>query len=102
MSREQHVDDYALARWRALPPLRITMAKAVELPEYSATNPTGVRPGKMWRRCNGAHDQQFKRAGGVPRWMICTYEEIPGDDTRVKNGYYRALIRVPMGRKECE
>jgi hypothetical protein len=85
--------------------MRITYAEARSLPEYSATNPTGVTPGKRWRRHNGAHDMSFQRAGGVPRWMICTYEEIPGDDKFVRNGQYRPVIRVKMGRAEwrpCE
>jgi hypothetical protein len=86
--------------WRSLPPLRITYAEALAVPEYSASNPTGVTPGKRWRRENGAFDHEFKAAGGRPRWMICTYEEIPGDAKYVKNGRYRAVIRVKMGRAE--
>jgi hypothetical protein len=82
--------------WRSLPTMRITMREALELGEYSATNPTGVTPGKRWRRHNGAFDQSFKRQGGVPRWIIRTYEAIPGDDKHVSNGQYRAVIRVKV------
>lgn len=42
------------------------------LPEYSTTIPSGVYPGKMWRRHDGAHD--FKRK--TPSvWMLCWYGE---------------------------
>jgi hypothetical protein len=92
------VDEAALLYWRKLPPFRIHMRDALKLPEYSATNPTGVYPGKRWRRHNGVHDMRFIANGGIPRWVICTYEEIPGDDKMVKNGYYRAVITVKMGR----
>lgn len=96
----EHPDYEALHWWRDLPPYIISMREAVKLPEYSATNPTGVSPGKRWRRHNGVHDHNFRRMGGVPRWIICTYEEIPGDNTMVLNGRYRAVIRVKMGRRE--
>lgn len=88
-----------LAFWRSLPPMRITMKEAVALPEYSASNPTGVTVGKRWRRHNGVHDMEFFHRGGIPRWMICTYEEIPGDTKYVRNGRYRAVITVKMGRR---
>ncbi len=70
-------DDIALGWWRALPPYRVDMKAAWQLPEYSATNPTGVTVGKTWRRLNGAHDEVFKRLGGRPRWVICRYEDAP-------------------------
>ena len=70
-------DDIALGWWRALPPMRVDMDVATRLPEYSMTNPTGVTVGKTWRRHNGVFDHEFKRQGGVPRWVICRYEEAP-------------------------
>lgn len=92
-------DKYHRKWWLSLPRMRVTMAEALALPEYSATNPTGVRPGKTWRRHDGAFDHEARARGLRPRWVICTYEAIPGDDTRVRNGRYRAVIRVPMGRR---
>ena len=92
------VDEKSRAYWLSLPTMRITMAEATKLLEYSASNPSGAYPGKRWRRHNGAFDHRFKALGGIPRWVICTYEEIPDDPKHVKNGVYRAVIRVPMRR----
>ena len=41
------------------------------LPEYSGTIPTGVYPGKMWRRHDGIFDQKATRK----RWLLCWYGE---------------------------
>jgi len=43
------------------------------LHEYSGTMPSGVYPGKMWKRHDGAYDVAFRRAGGVPEWLLCWY-----------------------------
>lgn len=46
------------------------------LPEYSGTIPTGVYPGKMWRRHDGVYDPRCpveKR-----RWLLCWYGEDNG------------------------
>lgn len=51
----------------------MTTATFRKLAEYSATNPSGVYPGKMWRRHNGAHDLDFLRRGGKPEWLLCWY-----------------------------
>lgn len=80
------VDSISRSYWRSLPPLQVTMSTALKLPEYSATNPTGVTVGKRWRRHNGAHDILFKRSGGIPRWVICEYQEAP-DAYRRAPGY---------------
>lgn len=40
-------DDIALGWWRALPPYRVDMKAAWQLPEYSATNPPPASP---WAR----------------------------------------------------
>lgn len=53
----------------------MTAATFVHLAEYSATRPTGVYPGKMWRRHDGAFDFQFLAAGGKPEWLLCWYGE---------------------------
>jgi hypothetical protein len=45
------------------------------LAEYSASRPTGVYPGKMWRRHDGAFDREFLRKGGRPEWLLCWYGE---------------------------
>jgi hypothetical protein len=92
------VDDEHLNWWRSLPTMRITMREAEKLLEYSATNPTGAYPGKRWRRHDGAFDHNAKANGLTPRWIIRTYEEVPGNDKIVRNGQYRAVIAVPMGR----
>jgi len=43
------------------------------LAEYSATNPSGVYEGKMWRREDGAFDYKFLARGGKPVWLLCWY-----------------------------
>lgn len=45
----------------------------LELQEYSASNPTGVYEGKMWKRHDGAHDTEFLAKGGKPIWLLCWY-----------------------------
>lgn len=42
-----------------------------ELPEYSATKPTGVYDGKMWRRHNGLFDVNCPAKDR--RWMLMWY-----------------------------
>lgn len=115
---ENKVDSVALEYWRSLPPLQITMQAALKLGEYSATNPSGVVPGKRWRRENGAFDHTFKARGGTPRWVICEYQEAPPGPIRApdptgkqhwvwktvemcKTVTYRPVIRVKMGRLEA-
>lgn len=48
-----------------------------QLKEYSASIPTGVYPGKMWKRYDGVFDQEFIARGGKPTWKLCWYGEIP-------------------------
>jgi hypothetical protein len=85
------VDKDALQYWRSLPPMRIDLASAQRLPEYSTTSPTGVTLGKRWRRENGAFDEGFKRRGGKPRWVICEYQEAP-DEYKMTN-----FLLTPLG-----
>lgn len=49
------------------------------LAEYSASNPTGVYEGKMWKRHDGAFDHRFLARGGRPVWLLCWYgrSELP-------------------------
>lgn len=51
----------------------MTAATFKQLPEYSATIPTGVYPGKMWRRHDGAFDHKSKR---LPVWLLCWFGEV--------------------------
>lgn len=51
---------------------RMTEATFQKLPEYSATHPTGVYPGKMWRRHDGAFIPAAKRTSPL-RWLLCWY-----------------------------
>jgi hypothetical protein len=110
------IEAAALLWWRQLPPMQVTLQELKKLPEYSTTNPTGVIPGKRWRRHNGAFDSGFKAAGGIPRWVICRYEEAPDESRNVLSpdgeGYvkkriqmckivsYRPAIRVAAPTKE--
>lgn len=93
-------DNEARAFWLSLPPLQITYAKAMALPDYSASYPTGVTIGKTWRREDGGFDHAFKAAGGRPRWRIMRYEEVDGDAKVAAITSYRAHIRVKMGRRD--
>jgi len=53
-----------------------------ELKEYSASNPSGVYPGKMWKqRQDGIYDREFLALGGKQKWLLCWYglsEKGPG------------------------
>lgn len=51
----------------------MTMRTFEHLPEYSATRPTGVYEGKMWRRHDGVFDYRFIASGGKPEWLLCWY-----------------------------
>ncbi len=49
------------------------------LSDYSATNPTGVYPGKMWKRHDGIYDAEFRASGGQPEWLLCWYGHCSGN-----------------------
>lgn len=51
---------------------QMTEATFNKLSEYSATHPTGVYPGKMWRRHDGAFIPAAKRSSPL-RWLLCWY-----------------------------
>jgi hypothetical protein len=59
-------------------PTHALMTKAVfeSLAEYSTTMPSGVYPGKMWRRHDGAHDPRCTK----PEWLFCWYGPTPDPD----------------------
>ncbi|RWX72516.1 hypothetical protein [Mesorhizobium sp. M2A.F.Ca.ET.039.01.1.1] len=98
---------------RDLPRLRLSLREFNELLEYSASMPTGTKPGKRWKRLNGAHDFAFKQRGGKPVWMIGEYDpNAPSDDEidamkkrgetppkNIKINWYRPVIVLTA--KEC-
>jgi|SRR6266850_4650297 len=61
------------------------------LAEYSATRPSGVYEGKMWKRNDGAFDYEFLARGGKPVWLLCWYglSDKPG---MVSNHSRRILV----------
>jgi len=87
------------------PRMQITFEAMKALPEYSATNPTGVFVGKTWRRHDGVFDQAFLARGGKPQWLICRYEEASPQMVRGKMTemcaikVYRPVIRARAGSR---
>lgn len=77
-----------------LPILKLTLREFEELPEYSATYPTGVIIGKRWKRLDGLYDAEFKRAGGRPRWVIGEYVEVAGDKTKARYKWWKPVIII--------
>jgi hypothetical protein len=61
------------------------------LSEYSATFPTGVYEGKMWKRHDGAFDTYFLSRGGKPEWMLVWYGKSDEPDC-VSNNYRLILL----------
>lgn len=53
----------------------LTQDQFDRLPEYSASIPSGVYPGKAWKRNDGAFDEAFRAAGGKLRWLLGWYGE---------------------------
>jgi len=47
-----------------------------QLAEYSGSMPSGVYPGKLWRRHDGIHDARFD-PGRVCPWLLCWYGPAP-------------------------
>jgi hypothetical protein len=74
-----------------LPILRLSPREFLALPEYSSTIPTGMTPGKRWRRLDGVYDRRFIAAGGKPRWMIGEFGDFVGKD-RIALNWYRPII----------
>lgn len=52
-----------------------------ELAEYSCSFPSGVYPGKMWRRHNGSFDHAFIARGGKPEWQLWWFGIAINDET---------------------
>lgn len=66
----------------------MTEATFKALSEYSATIPTGVYPGKMWRRHDGAQDFKSKRP---PVWMLCWYGDVKDNACQI---HFREVLLV--------
>lgn len=64
----------------------MTKATFEQLPEYSATIPSGVYPGKMWRRHDGAFDIKRERP---PVWMLCWFGEVRDGACEI---YFREVL----------
>lgn len=62
-----------------------------QLAEYSASQPSGVYEGKMWKRHDGAFDREFLARGGKPEWYLCWYG-YDNDPNMVSNNYRKILI----------
>jgi hypothetical protein len=62
------LDDILLDETHAL----MTQATFDALREYSCSQPTGVYPGKMWKRHNGLYDPRCRPADR--HWLLCWYD----------------------------
>jgi hypothetical protein len=69
-----------------------------QLKEYSSTRPSGVYPGKMWRRHDGAfptfnsQTNAYERSHEPPIWLLCWYGLGPTPDVCSVN--FREVILV--------
>lgn len=81
-SKIQIDDQYALMSRRTFDALK----------EYSASNPSGVYEGKMWKRNDGAHDYGFIASGGKPEWLFVWFGKSDKPDCCSIN--YRTLLVV--------
>jgi hypothetical protein len=79
--------------YAGLPALHLTKAEFDALDEYSASLPTGARPGKRWKRHDGAHDPAFRAAGGKPFWLVGEYKALFGRDDCIV-----AVWHIPVPR----
>lgn len=62
------------------------------LHEYSGTKPTGVYPGKMWKRHDGVFDRAFIANGGKPEWLLCWYGESEIGPGYCSNHYRKIVL----------
>lgn len=51
---------------------RMSKSTFDNLAEYSATNPSGVYPGKMWKRHDGLFDPKCNPS--ERQWLLCWYD----------------------------
>lgn len=83
------------ASFAKLPPMYVTLRELEDLPEYSASLPTGTTPGKRWKRHAGSGDLVFLAGGGRPRWMIGQYDPAAKpSDPSINIFWFRPVIRV--------
>lgn len=72
--------------WVATLPAEPVSRRALDdLPEYSLSDPTGVVPGKVWKRNTGMTDP--------PTWVICEYVQVPGAPDRCKIEQRRPVVK---------
>lgn len=78
-----------------LPPIHLTRAEFDALDEYSATLPTGNKPGKRWRRHDGAFDPACKK----PFWLVGEYKALFGRDDCIVAVWHVPVLRIdaPLG-----
>lgn len=79
-----------------LPPLHLTLSEFEALDDYSATLPTGAKPGRRWKRHDGAYDP----ACTTPVWIVGEYQEIPGDPIRVKIQWFIPVPKIDVVASE--
>lgn len=60
------------------------------LHEYSASTPSGVYPGKMWKRHDGAFDRRCKPQDR--RWLLCWYGIVPDNPNVCSNNFREILV----------
>jgi hypothetical protein len=77
----------------------MTYATFKSLHEYSATAPTGVYEGKMWRRHDGLFDREFRAKGGKPKWLLCWYG--PSDEPGFCSTNAREILLVDAALPEA-
>lgn len=61
------------------------------LPEYSSTLPSGVYPGKMWKRHDGVYDPVCKVEDR--KWLLCWFGEVPGDPNKCSINHRSVLLK---------
>jgi hypothetical protein len=58
--------------------------------EYSGSMPSGVYPGKLWRRHDGAHDSRCPPERR--RWLLCWYGPVPDAPSKCSINFREALV----------
>lgn len=62
-----------------------------QLAEYSVSTPSGVYPGKMWKRNHGMFDPDCKPQDR--QWWLCWFGEVPNNPTVCSNNH-RIILEV--------
>ncbi len=66
------------------------MCDFMGLREYSASNPSGVYPGKMWKRHDGLYDSKCKVEDR--RWLLCWFGIVKDRPDLCSNNYREIII----------